>query len=64
MRDTAIVVAPTGEEHVAAIDRVARYRDQPISLFDGLLAAMSDELGLPVWTYDHHIDVMGIAVWR
>ena len=58
------LVAPSDEQYVAAMDRVALYRDQPITVFDALLAAMSGELGLPVWTYDHHFDVMGITVWR
>jgi predicted nucleic acid-binding protein len=64
LRDTTLLLTPSTDDVVAAIDRLARYSDQPISLFDALLAVMSDELGLPVWTYDHHFDVMGVAVWR
>lgn len=62
--ESVSLVVPTLHDYSAAMVTIARYRDQPISLFDGLLAAISDGLGLPVWTYDHHFDVMGVAVWR
>jgi hypothetical protein len=29
-----------------------------------LTAVLSEELDLPVWTYDHHFDVMASYVWR
>jgi predicted nucleic acid-binding protein len=43
---------------------VGRYRDQPISLFDAVLAVLARDADVPVWTYDHHFDLMKIAVWR
>jgi len=27
------------------------------------LAIVAARLNLPVWTYDHHFDTMGTAVW-
>jgi hypothetical protein len=39
-------------------------RNQDLALFDTVLAAMSDRLEAPVWTFDHHFDVMGVNVWR
>ena len=59
-----ITVAPTAEDFAAALGRPLRYPDQPITLFDTLLAVMSERFALPVWTFDHHIDMMGVAVWR
>jgi predicted nucleic acid-binding protein len=41
-----------------------RCSDQPITLFDALLATLSAELSLPVWTYDKHFDVMKAEIWR
>jgi predicted nucleic acid-binding protein len=35
-----------------------------ITLFDATLAIVASRLRLPVWTYDHHFDVMGTSVWR
>jgi predicted nucleic acid-binding protein len=29
---------------------------------DAVNAEIADRLGLPVWTYDHHFDVMGSRV--
>jgi hypothetical protein len=31
---------------------------------DRALAAMSVPLAAPVWTFDHHFDVMSVEVWR
>jgi hypothetical protein len=28
------------------------------------VATLAGRLGLEVWTYDHHFDVMRVAVWR
>ena len=41
-----------------------RYRDQDLSLFDAIAAVVSERLSLPVWTYDHHFDVIRADVWR
>ncbi|MBA2346344.1 MAG: PIN domain-containing protein [Rubrobacter sp.] len=61
---TAIFVTPTEDDYRGAIRRVLRYSDQDISLADALLAEVSHRLEAPVWTYDHHFDVMGARVWR
>ncbi|MGO9271153.1 MAG: type II toxin-antitoxin system VapC family toxin [Terriglobia bacterium] len=55
---------PTLEDYVDAVRRLAGLEDQPITLFDATVAAMSHRLGLEVWTYDHHFDLMRAAVWR
>jgi predicted nucleic acid-binding protein len=40
------------------------YRDQALSMFDAVTAAVSRRLTMPVWTYDHHFDVIRVEVWR
>ena len=55
---------PTREHYLQAAARLRRYPDQGISLFDGVLAVLSEQLRIPVWTFDHHFDVMRAPVWR
>jgi predicted nucleic acid-binding protein len=38
--------------------------DQSITLVDATLAALATRMGLDVWTYDHHFDVMRVGIWR
>lgn len=61
---SSILVTPAEGDHEGAIRRVLRYPDQAISLADAVLAEMSARIDAPVWTYDHHFDVMGVNVWR
>jgi predicted nucleic acid-binding protein len=60
----AALVNPSAEDYRHAVLRVQSVKDQPITLFDALVATMARRLGLEVWTYDHHFDVMRVAVWR
>ena len=55
---------PNPEDYLSAVRRLASLQDQPITLFDATLAAITERLGLEVWTYDHHFDLMRVAVWR
>jgi predicted nucleic acid-binding protein len=64
LRDHATLVNPTPEDFEEAADLVRSYQDQALSMFDAVTAALSRRLGLPVWTYDHHCDVMRVEVWR
>jgi predicted nucleic acid-binding protein len=57
-------ITPTDRDYQTATQGVARYPDQTITLFDALVAALSTRLGCPVWTYDHHFDIMQVAVWQ
>jgi predicted nucleic acid-binding protein len=61
---SAALVNPVAEDYRHAFARVQSLKDQPITLFDALLATLSHRLGLPVWTYDHHFDLMRVNVWR
>lgn len=55
---------PRREHYQEAAQRIKLYPDQDISFFDGVLATLSLQLKVPVWTYDHHFDVMRVEVWR
>jgi predicted nucleic acid-binding protein len=58
------LINPTSDDYRAAVAKVDVYVDQSITLFDATSAVMAVRLGIPVWTYDYHFDVMGIPVWR
>jgi predicted nucleic acid-binding protein len=55
---------PSDEDYSEAARRLQRYSDQDISLVDAVLAVLSDQLQMPVWTFDHHFDDMRTRVWR
>lgn len=57
------MLSPNGQDYRDAVQKVASYSDQ-ISLYDGLLAVMSERLELPIWTFDADFDVMRTDVWR
>lgn len=63
-RSRAGLLNPTSRDYAAASELLGRYGDQPISLFDAVSARLSNEFDLPVWTYDHQFDLMGVSVWR
>lgn len=58
------MINPLDADYADAINEVHRYPDQPISLADALLGVVSVRMSLPIWTYDHHFDVMRVSVWR
>ncbi|MGO9083790.1 MAG: type II toxin-antitoxin system VapC family toxin [Candidatus Sulfotelmatobacter sp.] len=58
------MVNPTPEDYRDAFARVRALGDQDITLFDATIATIAIRLGLEVWTYDHHFDVMRVPVWR
>ena len=64
IRGQASLVNPSPQDYEAAADLISGYPDQRLSVFDAVTAVLSERLGLPVWTYDHHFDVMQINVWR
>lgn len=51
-------------DHAAATATVRRYPDQDVTLVDAVVSAMGSRLSVPVWTHDHHFDVVGASVWR
>ncbi len=59
----ATIVAPARADYDLACARLAQYPDQDITLADALLATMSLHRQVPVWTYDHHFDILGAQRW-
>jgi predicted nucleic acid-binding protein len=57
-------INPETEDYGRALAMARNFPDQRITLVDATLAALSLRLGLEVWTYDHHFDVMRVPVWR
>jgi predicted nucleic acid-binding protein len=60
----AALVNPTPEDYQQAAGQIWSYADQSITLFDAVSAVVATRMKLPVWTYDHHFDVMRVPVWR
>jgi predicted nucleic acid-binding protein len=60
----ASFVNPTPEDYSRGSGTVRSLADQNITLVDATLAALATRMGLEVWTYDHHFDVMRVPVWR
>ena len=58
------LINPARVHYEAASERLAAFPDQRITLFDAVLAELAAHLDIPVWTYDHHFDVMRVPVWR
>lgn len=60
----AALVNPTPDDYHEAYNKIQGYSDQRITLFDAIVAVLAGRLGVQVWTYDHHFDVMRVEVWR
>lgn len=58
------LVNPTPQDYQLAYHLISQFSDQKITLFDALVATLSQQMKLPVWTYDYHFDVMSIQIWR
>jgi predicted nucleic acid-binding protein len=61
---SALFISPTPEDYRQAATRALALPDQSITLVDATVAAVAGRLGLQVWTYDHHFDLMRVPVWR
>jgi predicted nucleic acid-binding protein len=61
---SAAFINPILEDYRRAATQVLALPDQSVTLVDATVAAIATRLGLPVWTYDHHFDVMRTSVWR
>jgi len=60
----ALLLNPTPQDYHEAVSKLVAFPDQPVTLFDVTAAVLASRLGIEVWTYDHHFDVMRAAVWR
>ena len=64
LRRATHVVNPTEGDYGNAVQLLERYPEQTLSLADAVMAVLSDRLRVPVWTYDHHFDLIRAEVWR
>lgn len=62
--DVATLINPTPEDYQKGFAKALSFADQPITLFNATLAALSSRLDVAVWTYDHHFDIMHVPIWR
>jgi predicted nucleic acid-binding protein len=60
----AALVNPNPDDYRQAAARLRTFADQPITLFDATVAALALRMGVQVWTYDHHFDMMHVSIWR
>jgi predicted nucleic acid-binding protein len=58
------LINAASEDYQDARKKIAAFADQPITLFDAILAVLSERLGIAVWTYDHHFRLMRCSVWH
>ena len=58
------LLKPSSDDYHAGVQKLSGFADQPMSLFDAIVAVLAQRLGAEVWTYDHHFDLMRVAVWR
>ena len=58
------LINPSTEDVLRAQALLGRFEDQHISLFDAVLAVLSETLDVAVWTFDADFDVMRTEVWR
>jgi predicted nucleic acid-binding protein len=51
-------------DYVAGCALLAKFQDQPLTIFDVVVAVLSSRLQIPVWTYDRHFDLLGVQRWQ
>ena len=61
---SSVFISPTTEDYRRATTQVLALNGQSVTLVDATVAAIAARLGLQVWTYDYHFDVMRAPVWR
>jgi predicted nucleic acid-binding protein len=61
--DTSLI-NPIPKDYRQAAAKVRAFADQPITLFDAVVAVLAPRLGLEIWSNDHHFDVMRVGAWR
>ena len=64
VRATGALINPDANDYRGALRLLDLFLDQNLTVFDAVTAALSDRLGLPVWTFDHHFEVLQRPVWR
>jgi predicted nucleic acid-binding protein len=62
--DGSAMINPEPGDYIQAARLIVAYTDQPFTMFDAVAAAVAERLGLAVWTYDRHFDLMGSKRWQ
>ena len=60
----SLFMNPAPDDYSEALMTVRKFPGQRITLVDATVAAMASRMGVKVWTYDHHFDMMRVPVWR
>jgi predicted nucleic acid-binding protein len=64
MTTGASLINATAEDYQDARGKIEAFTDQLITLFDAIVAVLSQRLVMAVWFYVHHFILMRCAVWR
>ena len=62
--DGTTLINPDPGDYVRAATLMLNFQDQSITLFDAVVATMSERLRVAVWTYDRDFDLLGIKRWE
>jgi predicted nucleic acid-binding protein len=61
--DGSVLINPEPRDFLLAFDLIRTFRDQSVTVFDAVAAAVGNRLSLAVWTYDRHFDLFRIQRW-
>ena len=59
----AILINPEPGDYVHATTLVFNFQDRSITLFDAVVATLSERLRSAVWPYDRVFELMGVKRW-
>ncbi len=62
--DDVVLTNPSPAHDLAAVYRLGQDPVQPIALAGAVLGVLSEDFGLPVWTLDHHFDLINFNFRR
>jgi predicted nucleic acid-binding protein len=61
--DGSVLLNPEPVDYVRASTLILNFQDQAITLFDAVVATMSERLRSAVWTFDRDFELMGVKRW-
>lgn len=61
--DYTVGMHATPEDFDVAAEILRFYSDQALTMVDAMLFVMSERTGWPIWTYDHHFNIMRANRW-
>lgn len=63
MIDGSMLINPEPRDFLRAFDAIRTLKDQSVTVFDAVTAAVGYRLSLAVWTYDRHFDMLKTRRW-